>query len=68
MKQITTNELQDKLSKVIKEVEAGEVYEINRYSKAKAYLVSKKEFHKLISGSECKACMEDLRKIAKKIK
>ena len=67
MKQITTNELQAKLSKVIKEVENGEVYEINRYSKSVAFLVSKVEFEKLISGSECKECMRDLRKIAQKM-
>lgn len=68
MKTISTNELQDQISKVIKEVEAGEVYQINRYSKSVAYLVSKEEFEKLITGSECKACMKDLRKIANKIK
>ena len=67
MKQITTNKLQNDLSKVIKDVEAGEVYEVSRYSKAVAYLVSKEEFEKLATGSECKECMSDLRKIAKKI-
>jgi prevent-host-death family protein len=67
MKQITTRELQDQLSKVLKDVEAGEIYQINRYSKSVAYVVSKKDFEKVISGSGCKACMEDLRKIAKKI-
>jgi prevent-host-death family protein len=67
MKQITTNELQDKLSKIIKEVEAGEVYEVNRYSKSVAYLVSGKDFKKMIEGTECKECMQDLRKIAKTI-
>ncbi|MFA7253762.1 MAG: type II toxin-antitoxin system prevent-host-death family antitoxin [Patescibacteria group bacterium] len=68
MKKITTNKLQDGLSKVIKEVETGEVYEVSRYSKAVAYLVSKEQFEKLISGSECKECMNDLRKIAEKLK
>lgn len=67
MKSISSNELQDQISKVIREVEAGEVYQINRYSKSVAYLVSKEEFEKLVTGSECKACMQDLRKIAKKI-
>ena len=68
MKQTTTNELQTQLSKILKEVEKGEVYEINRYSKSVAYLVSKEEFENLISGNECKACMKDMRKIASKIK
>ena len=67
MKHITTNELQDQLSKIIREVEAGEVYQVNRYSKSVAYLVSKEEFQKLVTGSECKACMKDLREIAKKL-
>lgn len=68
MKQITTNELQDQLSKVIRDVEMGEVYQVNRYSKSVAYLVSKEEFEKLVTGSECKACMQDLRKLANQIK
>jgi len=68
MKQISTNELQNQLSKIIREVEGGEVYQVNRYSKSVAYLVSKEEFEKLISGSECKSCMQDLRKLANKIK
>ncbi|MEI6498624.1 MAG: type II toxin-antitoxin system prevent-host-death family antitoxin [bacterium] len=67
MKQITTNELQDQLSRVIKEVETGQVYQVSRYSKAVAYLISKEDFEKLVSGNECKACMQDLRKIANKI-
>ena len=64
MKNITTNELQDQLSKIIKEVEAGEIYSVSRYSKPVAFLISKDEFGK----KECKACMEDLRKIANKIR
>lgn len=67
MKEITTNELQDQLSKIIREVETGEIYQVNRYSKSVAYLVSKKDFEKLVSGSECKECMKDLREIAKGI-
>jgi len=67
MKTISTNELQDQISKVIKEVEHGEVYQISRYSKSVAYLVSKEEFEKLITWSECKACVSDLRKIANKL-
>ena len=67
MKIITTNKLQSDLSKVIREVEAGEVYQINRYSNSVAYLVPKEEFDKLVSGNECKACLKDLRKIANKL-
>lgn len=67
MKEITTNELQSQLSKIIREVLDGEVYQINRYSKSVAYLVSKEEFEKLVTGSECKRCVEDLRKLSRKI-
>ncbi len=68
MKNITTNKLQNDLSKVIKEVESGEVYQVARYSKPVAYLVSKEEFESLIGGQDCKKCVSDLRKIAKNIK
>jgi len=67
MKNITTNKLQSDLSKVIKEVEDGEVYEVSRYSKPVAYLISKDEFENMVEGKGCKKCMEDLRKIAKKL-
>jgi prevent-host-death family protein len=67
MKKIATNKLQKQLSEIIKEVEAGEVYEVHRYLKSVAYLVPRSEFEKLVSGSGCKDCMQDLRKIAKKI-
>lgn len=67
MKTITTNELQDQISRVIREIEGGEIYQVRRYSKSVAYLISKDEYEKLASGSECKACMADLRKIAGKL-
>ncbi|MEI8143130.1 MAG: type II toxin-antitoxin system prevent-host-death family antitoxin [Candidatus Berkelbacteria bacterium] len=67
MKQITVNKLQSEISKVIREVEAGEVYEINRYSDSVAFLISKEKFAELSGGDGCKACMKDLRKIAKKL-
>jgi prevent-host-death family protein len=63
MKQISINELQSKLSKIIKEVESGEAYRVNRYSKTVAFLLPEKEFEGLVSGSSCKKCMEDLREI-----
>ena len=68
MKRITTNKLQTEISKVIKDVEAGEVYEVMRYSTPLAYLVSKSDYEKLKSGENCKKCMEDLREITKKLK
>jgi len=67
MKHITTNELQAQLSKALREVEDGQVYQINRYSKSVAYSVSKEGFERLVSGNVCKACMNDIRKIANKL-
>lgn len=68
MKNVTTNKLQNELSKIIREVEAGEVYQVARYSKPVAYLISKEKYEELVSGDSCKACMKDLRKIANNIK
>lgn len=68
MKNINVNELQNQISKIMREVESGEIYQVNRYSKPVAYLLSKEEFEETISGKKCQACIADLRKIAKKIK
>ena len=68
MKNISTNQLQNQLSKIIKEVEGGEVYQVARYSEPVAYLVGKKEFEELIGGQDCKKCVNDLRKLADNIK
>ena len=67
MKNISTNQLQNQLSKIIKEVEGGEVYQVSRYSKPVAYLVSKDQFEELIGGQDCKQCVSDLRKLTKKL-
>ncbi len=68
MKNINVNELQNTISQVMREVESGEVFEVSRYSKPVAYLVPQREYEAAVSGSGCKACMADLRKIAKEIK
>ena len=68
MKKVTVNELQKKLSKIAKNVEEGEVYEVSRYSKPVAYLVPCKKFEDVVSGESCRACMEDVREIAKGFK
>ena len=66
MKNINVNELQNKISQVMRDVEAGEIYEVSRYSKPVGYLIPKEKFA-AFSGDGCKKCIEDLRKIAKKI-
>ncbi len=68
MKRITTNKLQTEISKVIKDVDSGEVYEVMRYSTPLAYLISKNDYEKLKSGENCKKCIEDLRRISRQIK
>jgi prevent-host-death family protein len=68
MKEITTNELQDKLSKVIRDIETGETYQISRYSKSVAVILSKDEYDRLTNTDGCKKCVDDLRNIARKIK
>ncbi len=65
MKQINVNQLQNQISKIVREVEAGEIYQVSRYSKPVAYLLPEEEFEAAVSGSGCKACMADLRKITK---
>ncbi len=67
MKNINVNELQNRISQVMREVEVGEVYQVSRYSKPVAYLVPQTEYEAAVSGSGCKSCVADLRKIAKKI-
>lgn len=67
MKKITINKLQNEISRAVKEVESGEIFEVLRYSKPVAYLVSEKEYLDLKSGQSCKKCVDDLRKIVKKI-
>ena len=67
-KTITIYNLQKNISAVIKEVEKGRICEIQRYSKNVAVLVSKKKFDEILAGKECKECVEDLRKITRKLK
>ena len=68
VKNITTNKLQSDLSKVIKEVESGEIYEVARYYKSVAVLISKEKYDQLVKNQDCKRCVSDLRKIAQQIK
>jgi prevent-host-death family protein len=67
MKKITVNKLQSGVSKIIREVEAGEVYEVDRYSKKVAYLIPVDKFDDLLTGASCRKCVEDLRAIKRKI-
>ncbi|TSC93612.1 MAG: hypothetical protein Athens101428_613 [Candidatus Berkelbacteria bacterium Athens1014_28] len=68
MKNINVNELQNQISKILREVEAGEVFQVSRYSRPIAYLLPSDKYQSAVSGEGCKKCVEDLRKIAKDIK
>ena len=61
-KTINVNELQSKISGILKDVQKGEIYEVMRYSEPIAVVLSYEDFRKL--RGECKRCIEDLRKIA----
>lgn len=68
MKNINVNELQNQISKIMRQVESGEVYQVSRYSKPVAYLVPQGGYEAAVSGQGCKACVEDLRKISQNSK
>lgn len=63
---INVNELQAKISEVLQKVQDGEVFEVMRYSKPIAVVISYEDYLSL--RGECKRCVEDLRQIAKKAK
>ena len=65
-KTINVNELQSKISEVLRDAEKGEIYEVMRYSEPVAVVLSYDDYLKL--RGECKRCVEDLRNIAKKVK
>lgn len=62
-KNINVYNLQANISKVLRETEKGTVYEVMRYSKPVAVVISHKNYLKL--KGECKKCIEDLRKLHK---
>lgn len=63
-KTINVNELQAKISLVLKDVQKGHAYEVMRYSEPVAVVLAYDDYLKL--RGECRRCMVDLRKIAQK--
>ena len=64
MKSININELQSNLSGVIKSVEKGDDFEVVRYSKTVAVVLSSKKYDKIIQElvelkSSCRHCVEE---------
>lgn len=64
-KTINVHQLQAEISKILKDAEAGESFEVLRYSKPVAFLLSWKDYQKLISGVECRQCVTELREFIK---
>ena len=62
-KNINVNELQSNISKVLREVEHGETFEVMRYSDPVAVVLSYEDYLKL--KGECKRCIQDLRRLVK---
>ena len=63
-KTVNVNELQAQVSKIIKDVQKGHAYEVMRYSEPVAVVLAYDDYLKL--RGECRRCVADLRKIAKK--
>ena len=60
---INVNQLQAKISQVLKETQKGKMFEVMRYSKPIAMLMSYKQFQNL--QGECQRCIKDLRRLVK---
>jgi len=62
-KTVNVNELQSKVSGILKDVQTDTVYEVMRYSEPIAVVLSYEKYLNL--KGECKRCIEDLRKLVK---
>lgn len=68
MKSININELQSKISQVIKSVEKGDDYEVIRYSKPVAVVLSSKKYEKMLQEilelrGSCRQCVDEFKRI-----
>lgn len=62
MKTININQLQAQISRVMKDVEGGEIYEVMRYSRPIAIVAPKGSPIKE-AKTECEKCMEKIDKV-----
>jgi len=70
MKTININEFQSAISKIIKSVEKGDDYEVIRYSKPVAVVLSSKKYDRLLQElielkGSCRHCVEEFKKLKK---
>ena len=73
MKSININELQSKVSRVMKDIEKGNDYEVVRYSKPVAVILSSSKYECMLKElvelkSSCRHCVEEFKKINQKSK
>lgn len=61
-KNINVNELQAQISGILKEVQNDTVYEVVRYSKPTAVVLSHRHYLQL--KGECRRCISELKQIA----
>ncbi len=65
-KTINVNELQSGISKVLKDVQDGDVFEVMRYSEPFAVVLSYDNY--LMLKGECRKCVQELREVAEIVK
>ena len=65
MKTININQLQAQISRVMKDVEGGEAYEVMRYSRPIAVIRPKKAINEPSEG--CKECLAKMDEVLKKV-
>ena len=58
-KSVNINELQSNVSHIIKDVEAGNVYRVMRYSQPAAVIISYEEYEGLLGN--CRECIKEIR-------
>jgi len=68
MKTININELQSKISQVIKSVKKGEDFEVIRYSKPVAVVLSSQKYEKMLAEinelkGSCRKCVDEFKRI-----
>lgn len=64
MKNINVNELQANISEILKDAQKGNPYQVMRYSEPVAVVLSYDDYLSL--RGDCKKCVQDLRKIARR--
>jgi antitoxin (DNA-binding transcriptional repressor) of toxin-antitoxin stability system len=65
MKTININQLQSQISRVMKDVEGGEAYEVMRYSRPIAVVMPK---NKRLTENRCDECIAKLDEVMKSVK